>query len=207
MRKLLVIPLLLALPATLAAQRMGFAHFSGHPGFNRAGFARSAYAVPFLDSLYSDYGYAAPTQPLVVVMQPQPQPQAAAPDPQRPPQPLMIELQGDRYVQVTGDDATPSQFIDRVPPSQPAHAPLAVTPKPQPVSTVLIFRDGHRQEISNYTIANATLYASSDYYNSGAWNQPIQLAQLNLPETMSANQQRGVQFRLPASPNEVIVGP
>ena len=206
MRKLLLI-LLLTLPSTLAAQRMGLARFSGHSsGFNRPGFARTYYPIPFADSLYTDYAaYPAPAQPFVIVMQPQSP--AATPDPPRPPQPLMIELQGDRYVQISGDEASSSQMLDHMTAAQPNHAAATITPNPQPAATVLIFRDGHRQEVSAYTIADNTLYAAADYYNSGAWNQTIALSSLNLQETIAANQSRGVRFRLPSAPNEVIVGP
>jgi hypothetical protein len=125
----------------------------------------------------------------------------------------MIELQGDHYVQVSGDDASQAQMIGpkTIGPPTAEKASLrsdaASTAQTQRAATVLVFRDGHRQEISDYTIANATLYASADYYSSGAWNQKIELASLDLRETLSANRSRGVQFRLPTAANEVIVGP
>jgi len=208
MRKLLLITLLLAPPLKMTAQRMGFAHFSGRAaGFNRRGFGRGAYyPVPFFDSFSSGYGsdFAEPApQPMVFMMQ-----AAPAADPAPPAQPLMIELQGDRYVQVSGDGVSKVQMIDRLPPAQPAVYSAATTTAPaQPTSTILVFRDGQRQEVSAYTIADGTLYASSDYYNSGVWNQKIALSALNLPETLTANQSRGVNFRLPSAPNEVIVRP
>jgi hypothetical protein len=213
MRRLFVISLLFAIPTTLAAQRMGFAHFSGRPvGFNHSGYRRGAayYPAPFLDSYYpgyaSDVAYPAPPQPMVFVMQTASAP--PAPDPTPPSEPLMIELQGNRYVQVSGKEPSQSQTMDHVTAAQPpTHSAATIAPRPQSTSTVLVFRDGHRQEISTYTIADATLYAAADYYNSGAWNQKIPLASLNLPETLAANHSRGLPFRLPASPNEVILGP
>jgi hypothetical protein len=217
MRRLLAISLLFAIPSTLAAQRMGFSHFSGRPGgFHRSGSDRAGFNgygpaayYPLFDPFFSDYpsdvAYPAAPQPMVFMMQAAAPP---APDPTPPSQPLMIELQGGRYVQVSGNQPSRSQVIDRVSASQPPVQSAATTvPQPQPVSTILVFRDGHRQEISAYTIADATLYAAADYYNSGAWNQKIALSSLNLPETVAANHSRGVQFRLPSSPNEVIVGP
>ena len=209
MRRLLLISLLLAFPSYLLGQRMGFARFSGP----RAGFHRgNAHAVyyPLFDPLYDGYApdvaYSAPPQPMVFVTQAPSAP--PAPNPMPPPQPLMIELQGDRYVQVSGNETSQPQMINRVPAAQPpVHSTETTAPQPQPASTILVFRDGHRQEISAYTIANGTLYASADYYNSGAWNQQIALSSLNLPETLAANQSRGVEFRLPTSPIEVILGP
>jgi len=72
---------------------------------------------------------------------------------------------------------------------------------------VLVFRDGHREEVSDYTIADGVLYARGDYYRDGAWNRKIELKSLNLPETIHSNDARGVHVQLPTSPNEVITRP
>ena len=72
---------------------------------------------------------------------------------------------------------------------------------------MLIFRDGHRQEVSSYTIADGILYASSDYATTGVWNEKVELSALDVPETFASNSSRGVRFQLPSAPNEVIVGP
>jgi len=214
MRRLLLIPLLIAMPLSLAAQRMGSAHFSGHfsgprEGFNRGGNGRSAYAIPFFDPFYADYvssaGYPEPSQPPVILLQAPPA--AAEPEPPTPAQPLMIELQGDRYVQISGDQASSAQMIDRMPAQPPAGSIATPSPKLERPSTLLVFRDGHHEEISDYTIADGVLYAAANYYTSGAWNQKIALTSLNLPETITSNRARGVQFHVPSSPNEVIVGP
>lgn len=207
---LLVISLMLAAPLSMTAQRGGFVHFSGRgAGFKRAGFGRVGYyPVPFYDSLYSGYGsdaaYPVP-QPIVFMMPGAPS--VAAPDPAPPAQPVLIELQGDRYVQISGDEGAQSQMIDRVPAVRRVEHSDAVTKPQGQASTVLVFRDGHRQEVSSYTIADGTLYAAADYYNSGVWNQKIAMSALNVTETVAANQSRGVQFRLPTAANEVIVGP
>jgi len=76
-----------------------------------------------------------------------------------------------------------------------------------PIPAVLVFRDGHREEVSEYTIADGNLYTRSDYYTSGSWNKKIALSFLNLPETITANQSRGTKFQLPTAPNEVIIRP
>ncbi|MGB0006713.1 MAG: hypothetical protein WBP97_06460 [Candidatus Sulfotelmatobacter sp.] len=127
-------------------------------------------------------------------------------------QPLMIELQNGHYVRVTntianGDplplDATPSRSR-----SSQSLSPMNSSPQANPLPpAVLIFRDGHREEVRDYTIADGILYARGDYYTDGYWNKKINLAALNVPETMQANADRSVKFVLPSSPNEVITRP
>ena len=51
------------------------------------------------------------------------------------------------------------------------------------------------------------MYATSDYWSSGTWSKKIQLADLDVPSTVKLNQERGVKFKLPTSPNEVIIRP
>jgi hypothetical protein len=72
---------------------------------------------------------------------------------------------------------------------------------------VLVFRDGHQEEIAKYTIVGSTLVANADYWTTGAWTRKIQIADLDVPETLRLNQKRGAQFKLPSGPNEVIVRP
>jgi hypothetical protein len=215
MSKALLLTLLWLVPAGLSAQHMGGAHFAGRgrgyaPRATGRSYGRNgAFGVPFLDAFYGD-DLGSPDQAAV----PPPAryspgaPPFAGRETPAPAAPLMIELVGDRYVQVSGNTVSSAQVIDRPAPdsSQAASAGLSRTPA-EPEAAILVFRDGHRQEVSGYTIASGQLYASTDYYSSGAWNQTIALAALNLRETVSANQARGLRFRLPAAPNEVIVGP
>jgi hypothetical protein len=117
------------------------------------------------------------------------------------PQPVLIELQSGRYVRVNNsaddEDAGAINFAKLE--AQPASiAPATTAP------AVLIFRDGHREEVRDYTIANGILYARGDYYVDGYWNKQISLASLDLPQTLQANASRKVKFDLPSSPNEVI---
>ena len=72
---------------------------------------------------------------------------------------------------------------------------------------ILVFRDGRQQEINSYTIMNGTIFTRSDYWITGSWNQKIQIADLDVPATLRQNQQRGLNFNLPSSANEVIVRP
>jgi hypothetical protein len=77
-----------------------------------------------------------------------------------------------------------------------APAPSVATeeqPASDQPSTVLIFKDGHQAEVANYAIVGATLYDLS-----GGRSKKIQLAELDLPATVKENDQRGVEFQLPA---------
>ncbi len=109
----------------------------------------------------------------------------------------MIELKSGHYVRVNdggidGEALPLNVSADKV--RKAAALPAAV----------LVFRDGHREEVRDYTIANGMLYARGDFYSDGYWNKNIDLAAVNLPETLHANAERNVKFALPSSPNEVI---
>ena len=88
--------------------------------------------------------------------------------------------------------------------------------------TILIYRDGHREEVPDYAIVGRVLYAHegcgadsalSVSANCDAAEQPdygmksIQVSALDLPATMKANRENGVNFVLPAGPNEVVTRP
>jgi hypothetical protein len=57
---------------------------------------------------------------------------------------------------------------------------------------VLVFRDQHRQEIQNYAISGTTLLAFAPHRT-----QRISLADLDIPATTKANDNRGLDFRVP----------
>jgi hypothetical protein len=135
-------------------------------------------------------------------------------------EPLMIELQNGRYVRVNGPvingDAEPITFPENSTLAKPASKAAKATPQPAQPETIaaaplppvtLIFRDGHSEEVRDYTIAQGTLYARGDYYTDGYWNKRIDLANLDVPATLQANASRNVSFVLPSSPNEVITRP
>lgn len=60
--------------------------------------------------------------------------------------------------------------------------------------TVLIFRDRHQKEVSNYAIVGQTLLDLTPQHH-----EKIALADLDLPATTKANDDRGVTFRVPGS--------
>ena len=59
--------------------------------------------------------------------------------------------------------------------------------------TVLVFRDGHKQEVSNYAIMGQVVYVFDDHAKK------IALADLDVPATIKANDDRGLEFKLPPS--------
>jgi hypothetical protein len=90
--------------------------------------------------------------------------------------------------QVLNNDYRAELNTPREPPTQPAAEPVQDQP-----STVLIFKDGHQVEVANYAIVGATLYDLSD-----GRSKKVQLADLDLPATVKENDERGVEFQLPA---------
>lgn len=61
-------------------------------------------------------------------------------------------------------------------------------------ATVLVFRDQHKQEVQNYAIVGQTLWNFAPQHT-----QKIPLSDLDLPATTKANDERGVDFRLPGA--------
>jgi hypothetical protein len=116
----------------------------------------------------------------------------------KPINPLLIELQGDHFVRLT--DSQVNQPL-----AGSAGAPGQQQPELPPA--VLVFRDGHRQEVSSYSIIGPVLYASGSYWTNGYWTQKVLLADLDLSATLHANQERGVKFVLPSAPDQVVTRP
>jgi hypothetical protein len=154
--------------------------------------------------------------------------------------PLLIELRGDQYVQISSNgtesdehSAQPDYFREmsgsvgaksgrspakvgktNVLSSRPRVSRGQVNTKnalaagvlPHELApTVLVYRDGRREEVREYSIADGVLYARGDYYAVGYWNKKIELVALDVPQTIKANQERGVKFVLPDSPNNVVM--
>jgi hypothetical protein len=76
--------------------------------------------------------------------------------------------------------------------SQPSPQQQASAAPGQP--TVLVFRDQHQEEVQNYAIVGQTLWNFSSQHT-----QKIPLSELDIPATEKANQDRGVEFKLPSS--------
>jgi hypothetical protein len=221
-RRLILIPLLLALICSLAMAQRGFsgahvgAHFSGRFSSQRGGRYWPGYATSslFWDSLYPnsffDSGYPVAAAPPFIVIQQPPASSAAQVLSPQPAPPLLIEWRGGRYVQISGEQTSDfdADNVAQHPAAQPprSYAVQATRPIPPP-SAILVFRDGSREQISGYTIADGVLYAQQNFYTDGSWNKKVLLTSLDLPSTVKENQARGISFQLPAAPNQVIVGP
>lgn len=194
--------LLLACTPLAGAQRGGGAHgfpttaFGNrgrYPGYGRAIF----FADPFF---YDDYPYSSltspPAPPQIVVIQSTP-----SGDPQPAPkiEPLLIELQGGQYVRVGEASSQRANSERREAGTLAANNPLA--------PAVLIYRDGHSEQVADYAIIDGVMYARGNYWQNGYWNKPIQISALNLSATIQANREHGVNFVLPSGPYEVVTRP
>ena len=207
--------------AHAAATRLTTPHLNSAAGsfaFGRAAYASrfrqphpyTSLPFPFFadsfnpDDIYST-GYPVAAQPPLILLQ-----AARAMSMSRPdyadaepsvPQPLMIELQNGRYVRVNRTAADGEALPLTLAPDRTPSPPRELA------SVLLVFHDGHSEEVRNYTIADGILYASGDYYTDGYWNKKIDLSTVNVARTLGANAVRNVKFVLPSSPNEVITRP
>ncbi len=107
-----------------------------------------------------------------------------------------------RYVEVDDSQTEPAPAREpalrpapaaapAVTPASPA-APVETAPAEQP-KTVLVFHDGHKEEVQNYAIVGDQLFDFT------AARRKIALAQLDLPATTKANDERGLDFSLPVA--------
>lgn len=66
--------------------------------------------------------------------------------------------------------------------------------EPEPSTpTVLVFKDGHQLEVENYAIVGVTLYDLTEGHR-----RKVALADLDLTATLKENDDRGIDFHLPA---------
>ncbi len=80
---------------------------------------------------------------------------------------------------------------DEIADDQP-EPPAATIPDAKPGEpTTLVFRDGHKQEVTNYAIMGQTLYVFDNR------TKKIALADLDVPATVKANDDEGVEFQVP----------
>jgi hypothetical protein len=188
----------------------GSGSFHSSNGQHAHGNGRAVYlGTPFWAD---DFGSSYAEAPSVIVVQTPAQQNFVERDEPKPAAPLLIELQGDRYVRRTNDaeGANPaSSKRSSVAEATPAAGTSvrSVEPHVELPPTLFVFRDGHREESSDYSIITGVIYARGQYWTNGYWSKQISLSQLDLPATYKANQERGVPFRLPNAPNEVVTRP
>jgi hypothetical protein len=153
--------------AQRAGGHSGFGHgvsvsFGGRPYSHSYGRGEIFLGDPF----YADYPVAPVTIPPQYVINQPTTTIEAAPDPKS--EPLMIELQGNKYVRFGGTQQSAERGMNSAPDYAEAQANSASVPQ-RPSQhelppTVLIFRDGHREQIPEYAIVGSTLYATGNYW-------------------------------------------
>ena len=101
-----------------------------------------------------------------------------------------------------GSDYFSNADTDRTPPEQPTQAipesQASREPEQQPAPlqpTVLIFKDGHQMEVANYAIVGNTLFDLTPGHP-----RRVPVSDLDINATQKQNDDRGVDFRLPAGP-------
>lgn len=200
------------------AQRGGY--LTGPRGHRFSHRPRSDY-LPYLyfPYYYSDY-YSRPARSeeppsRVVVVENSSQRTEAASPPPPPPEPLVLELQGNHWVRITGAGQAETNLQSSKPGSAKASNVRTITPQQSAAlesarklpPAVLVFRDGHKEEITRYTIIGGTIYTGTDYWNNGSWTRKVPIAELNIPATLKLNQERGAKFSLPSGPSVVVIRP
>jgi hypothetical protein len=203
------------------AQRMGISMHRSISSIGPAHEPHSPRAVYLGAPLwYDDYQTRDTTVPSIIVVQAPAQPGASSHPVFEEPKsaaPLLIEWQGDRYVRRTAGSSNQTNPLDYVSPTKATPAAReqrfaalvtsASLAHDEPGPATFIFRDGHREQSSDYTIVSGMIYARGDFWTSGSWSKKIPIAQLDVPATLRANAENGVPFRLPGAPNEIITRP
>jgi hypothetical protein len=149
------------------------------------------------------------------MMEPTPPMVVEPPQPARVIQPILLERHGDQWVEITGYSQSPGpaqsespKNLEATPLSAATIAPSEFTALPHEVpAALLVFRDGHQEEVKSYTIIGSTLYARANYWTNGSWTKEIEISTLDVPATLKLNQERGSNFRLPSGPQEVMIRP
>ncbi len=98
------------------------------------------------------------------------------------------DMNAQNYDQGTDDQGDQDVYARSAPPPRDEERAEAAPP------TVLVFRDQHKVEVQNYAIVGQTLWNFAPQHT-----QKIPLSDLDLPATTKANDERGVDFRLPGA--------
>jgi hypothetical protein len=188
--------------------REGFDRPNRHRFLNDSAFLFPPYFYPY-DEI--DYGPAAPpTPPVQVVVQQPPQPPARAASPVEP---LLLENHNGQWVRVPTGSEMPAIPQSAKPDSAKASSPnpgIVELPEAAPPLSalppaVIVFRDGHTEEMARYMIQGDVLFTNADYWTTGSWTRKIPLAEVDIPASLKLNKERGTKFNLPTGPNEVVI--
>ena len=95
---------------------------------------------------------------------------------------------------------SPEEYAERAP--EPPREAVQTHEPPAPTEpTVLVFRDGRKQQVTNYAIMGQTVYVFD------ARTKKIALADLDIPATVKVNDEQGVEFKVPAAEKKSTKGP
>jgi len=102
---------------------------------------------------------------------------------------VVVDMPAARHISADEGDADgPPLAASRSSQDSGAEGPPDATPIDP---TVLVFRDGHQQEVSNYAIMGQTVYVFDKRI------QKIALSDLDVSATVKANDDRGIEFHVP----------
>ncbi len=189
--------------------RIGFARMHHRRFFRSSVFLPAFFYPDYDDDQYEPIATQAPPQVIVVQAAPAPAPAA------RSIEPLVLENQGGQWVRISSYGQSPARARSTQPDSAPASslrsAPAgpkeAATPPTKVPRAVLVFRDGHKEEVKRYMIKGNIIFTGADYWSTGSWTRKVPVADLDVPATLKLNEERGGKFSLPSGPNEVIIRP
>ena len=152
-------------------------HGCGRGGFGGYGYGYS-YAVPYYVYPYDpgyDASYEGSSGPYLY---------SGPQDGQTPPNEQTLHV----IVDTAPPKVAPREEVADVQPQ----GSVATIPDAKPgVPTTLVFRDGHKQQVTNYAIMDQTVYVFDDR------TKKIALADLDVPATVRANDDEGVEFQVP----------
>jgi hypothetical protein len=190
-----------ARPSSRIGVRGELGHQSQRRFLNDAVYLYPPYFYP--DDEESDYGPVSPEA--------YPVPHGASIPPAVPPaavtpvEPLLLENRGGQWVRIpTGNQMEISQSgkpsVAQDSSLQPGIAIPTETapPLPELPPAIVVFRDGHMEEVGKYMIQGDMLFTNADYWTTGSWTRKIPLAELNLPASLKLNNERGSKFNLPS---------
>lgn len=203
-------------PRTAVLRRGGVGTSFARPRRMRRIYAGTGFAPYF----YADYD----SEPGIIdapgdqIVEQGPPPASVAPV-TKPPESLVLELQGDHWVRITnygqsqtvGQSGQPGREGAFNLPSVASPVTTRQIQQVQPASelppAVLVYRDGRREQIGKYLIMGTTIYTSADYWSSGTWTRKVPIVELDVPATLKLNQERGANFSLPSRSSEVMIRP
>ena len=156
----------------------------------------------------SDRNYEPPEVSHNVVAESKPNVAAAAPT--KPAESLILENRGGQWVRIPTASQMPLS-AGYMEPQASSSGPgttggkVAAAPPDKLPPAVLVFRDGHEEQVARYVVQGKVLYTSSDYWSTGTWTREIPIAQLDVPASVKRSAERGGVFSVPTRPNEVVV--